>query len=103
MKQDDASSNQCSSNDLLSQIIKARGYDAQALITDLNLLPDEILFANIDQVENRIRTALYANEPLVIFGHDDPDGITSTFILYNFLTSCGYQKHCYYIPNRNLF
>jgi len=103
MKQDEASSNQCSSNDLLSQIIKARGYDSQSLVTDLNLLPDETLFANIENVEKRIRTALYNNEPLVIFGHDDPDGITSTFILSNFLTSCGYQKHCYYIPNRNLF
>ncbi len=49
-----------------------------------------------------MRIALFENEPMVIFGHDDPDGITSTYILYNFLNSCGYQKHCYYIPNRNL-
>ncbi|MBW6514842.1 MAG: DHH family phosphoesterase, partial [Candidatus Syntrophosphaera sp.] len=44
----------------------------------------------------------FRNEPLVIFGHDDPDGITSTYILYQFFNTCGYQKHNYYIPNRNL-
>ncbi len=48
------------------------------------MLPDEKLFANIDKVENRMRTALFENEPMVIFGHDDPDGITSAYILYNF-------------------
>ncbi|MCK7532227.1 MAG: DHH family phosphoesterase [Marinilabiliales bacterium] len=36
----------------------------------------------------------------MIFGHDDPDGITSTYILYRYLTTLGYQKHHYYIPNR---
>ncbi|NLK50213.1 MAG: DHH family phosphoesterase [Candidatus Cloacimonetes bacterium] len=65
-------------------------------------LPDESLFANIDEVAQRILRAMYNNEPLVIFGHDDPDGITSTYILYQFFNSCGYQKHNYYIPNRNI-
>ncbi|HPN39992.1 MAG TPA: DHH family phosphoesterase [Candidatus Cloacimonadota bacterium] len=67
----------------------------------LEALPDESLFANIDEVVDRIRKAMYNNEPLVIFGHDDPDGITSTYILYQFFNSCGYQRHNYYIPNRN--
>lgn len=67
----------------------------------LEALPDESLFANIDAVADRIRQAMYNNEPLVIFGHDDPDGITSTYILYQFFNSCGYQRHNYYIPNRN--
>lgn len=66
----------------------------------LDALPPEELFANIDVVSGRIRKALFNNEPLVIFGHDDPDGITSTLILYQFFNSCGYQKHHYYIPNR---
>lgn len=68
---------------------------------ELDALPDESLFANIDIVADRIRKAMYNNEPLVIFGHDDPDGITSTYILYQFFNSCGYQRHNYFIPNRN--
>lgn len=68
----------------------------------LEALPEEALFANIEAVTERIRKAMYHNEPLVIFGHDDPDGITSTYILYDFFNSCGYQRHTYFIPNRNL-
>lgn len=88
--------------DILTQILEARGLSETDLHKGLDQFPDEALFANIDTVAERIRTAMYRNEPMVIFGHDDPDGITSTYILYNFLNSCGYQKHHYYIPNRNL-
>ncbi|MCB5269386.1 MAG: DHH family phosphoesterase [Candidatus Cloacimonetes bacterium] len=88
--------------DLYKRILKSRKLDEQMLEVSLDNLPDEALFANIDSVAERIREAIYNNEPMVIFGHDDPDGITSTYILYNFLNSCGYQRHSYYIPNRNL-
>lgn len=87
---------------LLQEIISRRGFAWNELQAGLDTLPDEALLANIDLVTERIRRALYANEPLVIFGHDDPDGLTSTFILYQFFNSCGYQKHNYFIPNRNL-
>lgn len=88
--------------DLLCQLLIARKFPEDELEPNLEQLPDEALFANIDEVASRLKSALYNNEPLVIFGHDDPDGITSTYILYQFLNSCGYQKHDYYIPNRNL-
>lgn len=87
---------------LVSRLIAARGFSLEELEPSLDSLPDEALFANIDVVAQRLRRAVFQNEPMVIFGHDDPDGITSTYILYNFLNSCGYQKHHYYIPNRNL-
>ncbi len=87
---------------LLSQVIKSRGYTEDELKRTLDDLPDEALLANIESVAERIRTALYDNEPMVIFGHDDPDGITSAYVLYRYLESCGYQKHHYFIPNRNL-
>jgi single-stranded DNA-specific DHH superfamily exonuclease len=80
----------------------ARGIEPDSLKASLQDLPDEKLLANIDAVAERIREAMYNNEPMVIFGHDDPDGVTSTYILYHFLNSCGYQKHAYYIPNRNI-
>jgi len=88
--------------DLLCRILASRDFPEDELTPSLDKLPDEQLLANIDQVADRIKTAMYRNEPMVIFGHDDPDGITSTFILYQFLNSCGYQKHNYFIPNRNL-
>lgn len=88
--------------DLLKQILENRAYEADFLRGSLADLPDESLLAGIREVAGRLQEALYKNEPLVIFGHDDPDGITSTYILYQFLNSCGYQKHVYYIPNRNL-
>ncbi|HNX37924.1 MAG TPA: DHH family phosphoesterase [Candidatus Cloacimonadota bacterium] len=91
-----------SSEDLLKQILAHRGIGGDDLIPGLELLPDEALCANIDKVAERIRQALYRNESMVIFGHDDPDGVTSTYILYQYLNSCGYQKHHYFIPNRNL-
>ncbi|HOZ00482.1 MAG TPA: DHH family phosphoesterase [Candidatus Syntrophosphaera sp.] len=87
---------------LLEQITDKRGLQGADLAADIYTLPDEGLLANIDKVAERIGNALYRNEPLAIFGHDDPDGVTSTYILYQFLNSCGYQKHNYFIPNRNL-
>ncbi len=92
----------CPKHDLLCSLLVARGFTEEVLEATLDDLPDEALFANIGEVAERIRSAMYRNEPMVIFGHDDPDGITSTYILYKFLESCGYQKHNYYIPNRNL-
>lgn len=84
------------------QILNSRPWLESDAPEDIDSLPDEQLFANIDTVSHRIRTAMYNNEPLCILGHDDPDGITSTYILYQFFNSCGYQRHSYYIPNRNL-
>jgi len=87
---------------LYNRLLKARNIDASKLDTRLDDLPDEKVFANIDAVVERIREAVFNNEAIVIFGHDDPDGITSTYILYKFLNDIGCQGHSYYIPNRNL-
>ncbi len=89
-------------DDIIQQILKNRELDFDTMNMGLDALPDEALFANIDVVAQRIKRAMYNNEPLVIFGHDDPDGVTSTYILYRFLNSCGYQRHHYYIPNRQI-
>ncbi|MDD4223691.1 MAG: DHH family phosphoesterase [Candidatus Cloacimonetes bacterium] len=89
-------------NSLLEQICSKRGIDPAGLRASLDSLPDEALLANIGAVAERIGRAMFANEPTVIFGHDDPDGITSTYVLYQFFNACGYQKHNYFIPNRNL-
>ncbi len=86
----------------LKNLLAARNVSRSESQPGLSELPDEALLANIATAAERISQALYKNEPLVIFGHDDPDGVTSTYILYQFFNSCGYQKHNYFIPNRNL-
>jgi len=87
---------------LLEKIIQKRGLSLESLEAGIEALPDESLLANIEKGATRIKKAMYDNEPLVIFGHDDPDGITSTYILYQFFNACGFQNHKYFIPNRNV-
>ena len=87
---------------LLEKIIQKRGLSIESLEAGLEALPDEALLANIEKCATRIKKAMYENEPLVIFGHDDPDGITSAYILYQFFNTCGFQNHRYFIPNRNV-
>ena len=87
---------------LYHRVLEARNLDPETLETSLDDLPDEQLLANIETAALRIHEAIYRNEPVIIFGHDDPDGVTSSYILYNFLNSIGFQKHSCYIPNRNL-
>lgn len=89
-------------NSLLRQICLKRGISLDSLSAGLETLPDEALLANIKPVAERISRAMFDNEPTVIFGHDDPDGITSTYVMYQFFNACGYQRHNYFIPNRNL-
>lgn len=68
-------------------------------IEDLN---DFTLLKDIDKAVDRIFQALINKEKIMIFGHDDVDGITSVFILYNYLTKLGSQYHYSYIPNREI-
>ncbi|MCD4827995.1 MAG: DHH family phosphoesterase [Candidatus Cloacimonetes bacterium] len=60
---------------------------------------DETL-AGIDEAIDRIVCALQSKEPLIIYGDDDPDGICSTYILFDYLQKLGSQHHYYYIRNR---
>ena len=57
------------------------------------------LFDGMDAAADRIVTAIAENEPVVIYGDYDVDGITSTALLYSFLKSHGANAE-YYIPDR---
>ena len=63
-------------------------------------IPDHSQFKDIDIAADRIIEAVQQKEKIIIFGHDDVDGITATYILYDFLEKLGSQNHFYYIPNR---
>jgi single-stranded-DNA-specific exonuclease len=65
-------------------------------------LPPISLMKDLTKAANRIIDAVRSNEKIMIYGHDDVDGITSTYILFDFLEQIGFQNHVYYIPNRML-
>ena len=62
-------------------------------IVNPNLMPD------MDKAVERINTAIEKKEKIAVYGDYDVDGITSTAILYEFLTSLGADAQ-YYIPDR---
>lgn len=63
-------------------------------------IPDKKLMADLIKAAARIIKAVKNNEKIVIFGHDDVDGITATYLLFDFLSKIGSYSHYYYIPNR---
>ncbi len=63
-------------------------------------IPNKKLIKDVLKAATRIVKAVKNNEKIVIFGHDDVDGITSTYILFDFLDKIGSYSHYYYIPNR---
>ncbi len=63
-------------------------------------IPDIFLMKDLNKAAFRIINAVQKKEKIIIFGHDDLDGITATYILFDFLEKIGSQSHYYYIPNR---
>ena len=65
-------------------------------------LPSPAAMKDLNKAAERIIDAVRRNEKIMIYGHDDVDGITSAYILFDFLEQIGFQNHLYYIPNRML-
>jgi single-stranded-DNA-specific exonuclease len=85
---------------IFEQILAQKDFTIHDLRAGIDQLPDEALLSDIEKAAQRIINGLYRKEKIVIFGHDDADGLTSTYILYDFLDKCGFQNHHFYIPNR---
>ncbi|MEE0060581.1 MAG: single-stranded-DNA-specific exonuclease RecJ, partial [Acutalibacteraceae bacterium] len=62
-------------------------------------LDDPFLLIDMDKATNRIFKALNNNERICIYGDYDADGVTSTALLYDYLSSLGADV-AYYIPSR---
>lgn len=89
---------------LLAQCLLNRGFSepepiARFLEPRLKNLSDPFLLPSMQAAVDRLFAARDAAEPLVIFGDYDVDGVTSTALLYEFLTKLGWQVHCY-LPHR---
>ena len=79
----------------LTTVQKAKDF----LNKSIDSLYDPRLIPDMEQAVARIEQAVAAGEKITIFGDYDVDGITSTAVLYRYLTGRG-AKVEYYIPNR---
>ncbi len=89
---------------LLAQCLLNRGLTEPASITGfleprLKQLADPFLLPNMAAAVERLLQARQRNEPLVIFGDYDVDGVTSTALLLEVLRPLGWKVH-YYLPHR---
>ena len=87
---------------IFEQILKNRKISESFLYSSLKDLPDMSLMKDLDKAVERIISAVHKKEKIIIYGHDDMDGITSTYLIFDFLEKIGSQNHYYYIPNRLL-
>jgi single-stranded-DNA-specific exonuclease len=89
---------------LLAQCLLNRGLSEAASITSflqprLKQLADPFLLPNMGAAVERLLQARERNEPLVIFGDYDVDGVTSTALLLDVLRPLGWKVQ-YYLPHR---
>lgn len=81
-------------NALTASILARRGItegkDVQFFLEDdLRFMHNPFLFSNMEDAVDRILQAKDEEEKILIFGDRDVDGITSTVVLYDYLTSLG--------------
>jgi single-stranded-DNA-specific exonuclease len=89
---------------LLAQCLFNRGLRDRAQVEAfleprLKQLTDPFLLPHMDRAVERLFEARTRNEPLVIFGDYDVDGVTSTALLTEVLGRLGWKVHCY-LPHR---
>lgn len=88
---------------LVSMILSIRGIETQEQIEDF-LYRDEIVASpfeikDMDKAVDRIKYAVENFERICIYGDFDADGVTSTALLYSYLSDMGADV-MYYIPSR---
>src|SRR5882672_5180801 len=89
---------------LLAQCLLNRGFSDAPVIENflsprLKNLADPFLLPNMNTAIERLLLAHERDEPLVIFGDYDVDGVTSTTLLLEVLRKLGWQAEAY-LPNR---
>lgn len=89
---------------LVAKILVNRGITADDEIRDF-LFADEkqfldpFLLSGMQAAADRIKKAVAESEMIAVYGDYDVDGITSTYIVYDYLKSIG-ASVIYYIPDR---
>ncbi|MBQ5996131.1 MAG: single-stranded-DNA-specific exonuclease RecJ [Clostridia bacterium] len=88
---------------LAALLLTARGItdsdDVDRFLFEEDLFIDPFLITDIDRAVERIGRAIDGFEKIMIFGDYDADGVTSTALMYLYLSSRGADVD-YYIPDR---
>ncbi|MBD3292281.1 MAG: single-stranded-DNA-specific exonuclease RecJ [Armatimonadia bacterium] len=89
---------------ILAAILRGRGYqdasDAKSFLNpSLDGLHDPFLLPDLEPAVDRILHALDSDEPILVHGDYDADGITSAALLVRFLSTLGADVH-YFLPHR---
>lgn len=88
---------------VLAQILFNRGYDdphaAYHFLYDKDLTTNPFDFADMEKAVGRIRQAIHKQEPIVVYGDFDADGVTSTTLMMDVLKKLRANVEAY-IPNR---
>jgi len=92
------------SDDLVTQLLLARGCPPEALDAHRApsiraFMPDPSIFRDMDRAAGRLADAVAAGEPVTVFGDYDVDGATSAALLIRLLRDLGLDPRAY-IPDR---
>ena len=87
-----------------AQILISRGFKTmekihEYLYAKLPNLFDPDLFPDMDKAVDRVIKAMHKNEPILVYGDNDVDGMTAAAMLTDFLRAVG-AKVYYNVPNR---
>ncbi len=92
----------CGIEPFAAYLLCARGmtdeFEIESFLFDTDLI-DPFTLPDMDKACERINMALDNGEKITVFGDYDADGVTSTALLYSFLSSVGGNVD-YYIPDR---
>ncbi len=94
---------ECDIDQLVALILTARGYTDPFEIDEF-LSPDQQMcdpyeMIDMDKAVERIRAAIEAGERIAVYGDYDVDGVTSTALMYSYLSSKGADV-IYSVPER---
>ncbi|MGF7149628.1 single-stranded-DNA-specific exonuclease [Sphingomonas zeicaulis] len=100
----DAREDAMGSDDLVTQLLLARGCPPDALEAHRApsiraFMPDPSIFRDMDRAAGRLADAVIAGEPVTVFGDYDVDGATSAALLIRLLRDLGLDPRAY-IPDR---
>lgn len=92
----------CGIEPFAAYLLCARGmtdeFEVESFLFDTDLI-DPFTLPDMDKACERINQALDNGEKITVFGDYDADGVTSTALLYSYLSSQGANVD-YYIPDR---
>lgn len=89
---------------IVSALLQIRGITKESEIRDFLFNDDTVAspqsYADIDKAANRIKLAVDKKEKICVYGDYDADGVTSTALLYSYLSDILNADVMFYIPSR---